>query len=499
MASKKSYSRYFIILQEDEKGYALEREKSSSGYVKLEKKNNKCKVYFYAQNINPDMEPYYMVLVCDDKNKKKLVVTGKLSTDEQGRIDVNSEYELDNIANSKISMSHIIGASIAKVIDNNIISLMSGFTNNDVPRDWKGYEVVKVYKEERKDEEEKLTEKEKETRKNSDISEVKEELDSKEFKEYEEKVQSKVDDNKEVREDKDEIPAKNEEEVKCESREINDTIETNIRKEPMENVDEKEIELEKESVEEKEVELERENVQEKEISVKKEPVTAEVEMKEFKKCTECEINKEIEHSVDTKYDKEDDTSIKEKEYVDMFMNEIGTLDNNEEIEYCTLEDMVRKHKKHKKHMDDCCCKNNYPIGKLGNYFKGICCGFEEVDHISKEIPYSVWYKVPVKDLDDMYDNSDYHRYTVMYYPMLCYYSYICKHEHYCMGYKCNKEGKLMYIMYAIPGTKSKECQPYGGRTGFVTWVPCKNKKDYGYWIMFYDFRKSTVVIPIKKC
>lgn len=45
LANKKSYSRYFIILQEDEKGHSISPEKQSSGYAKIEMKNDKCKVY----------------------------------------------------------------------------------------------------------------------------------------------------------------------------------------------------------------------------------------------------------------------------------------------------------------------------------------------------------------------------------------------------------------------------------------------------------------------
>lgn len=469
MASKKSYSRYFIILQEDEKGYALEREKNSSGYVKLEKKNNKCKVSFYAQNINPDMEPYYMVLVCRQKEKDKLIVIGKLPTDEQGKIDVNNEYDLENIGNSKISMENIKGACIAKVIDNNIISLMSGFTNNSVPKDWKGYEVIKTYEEKSEREKELKDEHSVKEDKNAKTSskkeepkreEVKEEVGEEVFKEYEEKIQTKTECNED-------IPLRDDDGKQNEEINKNDDVEEMGECREGQN----------ESNEEKDEVREEENKD----NVK--------ESKDDEKENRGNEKEELEHITHNK--------IEEEEYLRQFMECDSPLNSEGDLEFCTLEENMRKKKKHKNEEDYCCLKD-YPIGRLGAYFKSITCGFEEMNNMGDEIPYCRWYKIPVSNLEDMYDNSDYHRYTVIYYPMICYYSYICRYEHFCLGYKCNKDGKLMYIIYAIPGKKDEEYQPYRGRTGFVTWIPCKDKRDYGYWIMFYDFRKSTVVIPIKK-
>ena len=71
MTQKKSYSRYFIILQEDEKGYSLASDKVASGYAKLELKNDKCKISYYVQNLKKEMTPYYMMLVCNKKDVKR--------------------------------------------------------------------------------------------------------------------------------------------------------------------------------------------------------------------------------------------------------------------------------------------------------------------------------------------------------------------------------------------------------------------------------------------
>ena len=144
---------------------------------------------------------------------------------------------------------------------------------------------------------------------------------------------------------------------------------------------------------------------------------------------------------------------------------------------------------------------NMPKGAVGEFFKAIAKEYEEVFDICDEIKRCRWFKVPVKNPMDMADTSNYNKYTVVYYPMINYFPYIKKYGHFMLGYKCDSNGNMKYLVYAVPGTKSKEEQPFEGKSGFVTWQALKNgenKEDnFGYWIMFYDFRTSTIVIPIK--
>ena len=109
-----------------------------------------------------------------------------------------------------------------------------------------------------------------------------------------------------------------------------------------------------------------------------------------------------------------------------------------------------------------------------------------------------WSKVRVDGIETLYDMTDVEKHAILYYPMACYYSYIEKHGHFLFGMKSDKEGKLKYLVYGIPGSKKKEDQPFEGKTGFVTWIPSIKDKEKGHWIMFYDFKNCNVVIPIKK-
>ena len=136
-------------------------------------------------------------------------------------------------------------------------------------------------------------------------------------------------------------------------------------------------------------------------------------------------------------------------------------------------------------------------GSIGEYFESIVEGFDRDYDSIDELKYTKWYKIPVHDLHEMCNMSNYNKYTLAYYPMLNYHPYIKKYGYFMLGYKCDSQGNLKHIIYAIPGKKDKDEQPYDGRTGFVTWVNLSGKDKDGCWLMFYDFKNSTVVVPMK--
>ncbi|HCW05246.1 MAG TPA: hypothetical protein DGK91_12460, partial [Clostridium sp.] len=142
MAQKKGYSRYFIILQQDENGYSVSSDKLPSGYTKLETKSDKCKITYYVQNIKKELEPYYMVLICSKKDTKKIINLGEMNIDEYGRAEITYEYSTANIAGSTLPIDLVTGAAIIKQDGSKIISVMSGFASADPPSDWKGFHLL---------------------------------------------------------------------------------------------------------------------------------------------------------------------------------------------------------------------------------------------------------------------------------------------------------------------------------------------------------------------
>ncbi|MBU5592128.1 hypothetical protein KQI89_10185 [Clostridium sp. MSJ-4] len=499
MAHKKSYSRYFVILQEDEKGCALASDKQPSGYAKIEVKNEKLKISYYVQNLKRQDNPYYMGLICNKKGVNKLINIGVLNIDDNGRADVSYEFNVDSIGETGIAGDKIGGAAIFKRSKDDNIIPMSGFLSTDKPKDWKSYPVeeVKVGKDEpesnRKDEIEdnKDVEKDKATISEDILQDLK--VTNKDKVRTEEALEEKHKDKLE------DIPVKKEEnieQIKQHGKKIR-----NYEEKTIEDVSIKDTEG-KQNKDTNEVKFEDKNIK---VDVAK---------------ADFEDKEKPEHRVDYEYDfeeYEDNIEKIKQDKEELIEDRINTLDNinkyeeeqvREEIENNSeviLEEgdqeelqQERNKKKCKSEQED---KHNedegYSLGAMGEFFEGIVEGFEELDNLSDQIRYCRWYKVPIKSLDDLFNSSNYGRYTVIYYPMINYYPYIKKYGHYVIGYKFDRDRRLKYIVYAIPGTKDRREQPYGGKTGFVTWIPIRRNSNMGYWLMFYDFRNSITVVPMK--
>lgn len=415
MASNSRLYRNFIILQEDERGYASANDKSLSGYAKIEAKGDICKISFYAQNLRKDEDKYNMMLICDKKDNKQIVDLGKLDVSIAGKADYTKEYNVDNIAGIELSLDKISGAAIGKYKDGVPIFIMCGFLNGQQPcEDWKNYKVIKA----------------------KGDKELQKKMHYKEEKKHDKK------DKKDKCDDREEIKEVVNEEIKVE--EVSPKIEEEKR---VESIEEKDIK--EESVEEN----------------SKEPIE---EVKEDRKdqAEEVKLQATIEENMEIQYPKE---------------NLRGKFEDYEEF--------IEENKEFNP-------RTNKIRGTIGEYFEAIAEGFEE-DEGYDELKYCKWYKVPVHDLYEMCNMSNYNKYTLVYYPMLNYYPYIKKYNYFKLGYKCDFNGNLKYIIYAIPGKKDKDEQPYDGRTGFVTWVAKDPDTDIGCWLMFYDFKNSTVVVPMQ--
>lgn len=391
MASNNRLYRNFVILQEDERGYANSEDKTLSGYSKIEAKGDKCKISFYAQNLKKDNDKYYMVLICSKKDIKQIVNLGPLEVTDKGKGEVTKEFNVSNIAGLNLDFDKISGAAIVKMNNDSPIFVMCGFLNGQQPTDnWKGYTIVKT---------------------------------------------------RDVRSTKSNIIKDSKKEIKK-----NDSKKRKVKEESLSENEAKE--------EEKPI---IENPIRDEVEVKIEP---EETKKEFAESEESEIIKENEPKENLRGKFED--------YEDK-------IEANKEFD--PINGKIR--------------------GIIGEYFESIVDGFERDTDSIDELKYTKWYKVPVHDLREMCNMNNYNKYTLAYYPMLNYYPYIKKYGFFMIGYKCDSKGNLKHIIYGVPGKKDKDEQPYDGRTGFVTWVSIKNNANNGCWLMFYDFKNSTVVVPMK--
>ena len=441
MTHNKLY-RNFIILQGDEKKHTDSDEKALSGYAKIEAKGDKCKISFYAQNLNEEKQ-YFIVLICYKKEVKQIVDLGSLSISKGGKGDIVKEYYVDNIAGMDFSYDKISGAAVCSYEDGKIDYIMYGFKNGEnVKDDWKKCKFIKS----KCDDKEVSNYKVKEINKDKKCDKVKE--DKKEsYKDNKCKDEEKHKDHKDEDKLKD-----HKDEDKCKDHKDEDKLKDH------KNEDKHDYKKQDDSHEGK-LHTEEHDTEKKCDKEKK-------EKKEIKYSKHCEKN-----------DDHDCNDCCNRGY-DKF------IANFEEYE-CKIEE--------EKEIDPF----DFELrGDIGDYFKNIVNGFDEVKNKFKDIRYCKWYDIRIRSIDDMCNTSDYNRYTVIFNPMINYYPYIKKYGHFLIGYKCDNKGNIKYIVYGIPGKKDKDEQPYVGKTGFITWMSEKDK-DVGYWLMFYDYKKSMIVVPMK--
>lgn len=111
MSNYDEYKRYFIILQEDTKGYSVSQGKTPAGYVKIEIKNNISKVNVFVQNIKSDKDiEYKIVLAAPAKNTG--ISIGRIIVDKNGRGDLTCELPTANILDSGCNISEFVAAFV---------------------------------------------------------------------------------------------------------------------------------------------------------------------------------------------------------------------------------------------------------------------------------------------------------------------------------------------------------------------------------------------------
>lgn len=192
-------------------------------------------------------------------------------------------------------------------------------------------------------------------------------------------------------------------------------------------------------------------------------------------------------------DREKGKDIKEADEKDLDSED---KERDKDIEEPNEKNLEKTKKSIEKNEDKKRNKQNIPVGLEGKYFRSLVEDLDSVDNITDEIKNCIWYKIDAKNEDDMRNTCNYDKFMVLYNPMLGYYPYIKKHGHYILGYKCDISGNMKYLVYGIPGDKTKEEQPFKGKSGFVTWIENK-ENNLGYWLMFYDYKTNNILIPVK--
>ena len=661
MPARKSYNRFFIILQEDQKGYGLDSNKTPSGYAKLEVRNDKAKASFYVQNLKKQKGPYCMILIVQGKSGKELVNLGQVNIDNGGKADVSNEFDANNLANTNISMDNVQGAAIGRINSDKVMPVMVGFTGGEELKNWhtspiaksnsnttkKNNNITKQVKETPKSYNENMnkmmpqgksnnanmTQKQTGTSKDvgtgSTVNEAGNPMGS--INPSMGDMDSNTENLNKLNPTKITNPASgataNEAgnpmgSINPSMGDMNSNIEnlTNPTKitNPAPGTTANEAGNPMGSINPSmgDMNSNTENLTNPTKITNLAPGATANEagnpmgsinpsMGDMNSNTENlnntintpkpininnpapgttfneagnpmgsinpsmgDMNSNIENLNNTIPNTRSDgervscntcNQGKAKGYEDYINDEVDII-NVEEIEPEVNDNMIndelevrdgdynedrnrmfeeyeeeierlksyrKKHSKKKNKYDDDCkikhqwdCEDmrskkkhgeyesekyknsewndkDYPVGAKGKFFKEVVYGLEKIGS-NENIKNCFWYKARVKKLEDMYCVYDYNKYSVVFYPMICYYPYISRHGNFMVGYKCDDEGDLKYIIYAIPGTRSLSDQPYEGRTGFVTFMPDEDNDKLGHWLMYYDIKGNTVVVPVKR-
>lgn len=496
--------RNFIILQEDEKEQSVSKEKPLSGYAKIEAKADKCKISFYAQNVKKDDKNCFMTLICYKKDGKQIISIGELNIGTQGKCDTSVEFPIDDIAGLGVSADKIIGAAIYKEIMGKPVYLMYGFMNGQVPKEeWKKFELIGCGKE-------KLD------------SSIKEKLDIPIMEKLDrsEKVadviksavksgpkDTKVEKDLEIQElsnNENVVRTENQPIVECENVDVvrahNDTPKTNYSTDSVKNSDKDQFNHEELRSVDDDYSIESRLDDDLLRNLKIKAITEEIE--EFKDKI-FSINRKNEETILNELNKFKETCLSQLGNVADVVTKPFTTDkksgSNSQKRSSSIFDDYEKKIEESKYFTRQQFEEPYQLrGNVADYFEDVLSEYQEANDSINDIRYCRWYKVPVTSMQQMYGKNSVDKQKVVYNLMMNNYPYIIKHGHFLFGIKGDKDGKAKYLVYAVPGTKDEKDQPYGGKSGFVTWVQGKDKEsNLGYWLLFYDYKNQIIAVPMK--
>lgn len=119
----------FIILQEDDKGFSFNNKKPS-GYVKIENRDLKFKIFYYVQNID-NQNTYNLNLIINNDSKIEVISIGEIKSDNNGKIEVSYDFD-ENMLDSVCG-----GAICVKTFKGDLKFPVSGFLPKKKVLNWK--------------------------------------------------------------------------------------------------------------------------------------------------------------------------------------------------------------------------------------------------------------------------------------------------------------------------------------------------------------------------
>ncbi len=478
MASDRRYKRYFIILENEDRGFEKNDKQVPKGYAKIEVRNGKGLLNVYVQDLKyfKDAKYIYRNYLISTKGENNVYVdTGSFVIDERGKGELKVKFDPDNVEGSNRTIEDFnVVAVIAKPIERSydhveVYGPLVGYMDKEKVR-WKD---SLIYEEQKKAIDNNLDKQYKQ--KYEEIIDVIEKS-SKEIYKEDNKENKKAKETKEYEDETKEYDKHCYDDEPCvDSLDKSDNMKKKGGKEENIKADNKK---QPEQVEEAKKESEKEK------PYKKENIYAEkkAEKKEAVKEEKKENAKE-EAKAEKKPEKKEAVKAEKKAKVKKEAGK-GNLERKPGVHYKKYHKMVYK------------------------YVKDILKYYEKANPFERSPQGYSWWKLN-------YDKQSMHRgflpffgyiLNIYYYNPYIYHMNNCegllsKYGHYIFGISYDKDTEPKYYVYGVPGRYTYQEQPFQGMTGFVYWSPLEDKKpeegDYGYWLLHIDAKTGNVVFPIK--
>ncbi len=491
MSTKRSYNRFFIIFQEEDRGYGMGPDRPPTGYVKIEVKNDKSKVTAYVQNLKSIETAeclYKCYLISHQEDKDNVAYLGIINIDDFGRGEASWETGAENAFDCKIPIEKFNGAAIIadKEGANAVISPLAGYMSKE-KFEWRS--KINIEKNREKIE----------TEEKEDKEQARAEQDAKKFEEYEKHIMDVVEENKKSENEVNE----NIENAKEESKEeiVNQPLDADYRDEKTETI------TEDNNAEDTNIVIEEQQYKVSEDIKVDETKQIEELMEGFEKKFRERVIEDIKELLEVNEKaniNQDELSAQREEAQEEINRE---EDYNDELQDIITDDEIRGKHKEKECKEE---KDEYNFTTYDNYFMysyryimrkkldEILRCHPEMDH-HKELKNCRLWRIDIgKYMEEGNKVQLYPCYDLVYYPMIYnpqynYYNYIKNHGHYLFGIKHGKSGEVKAIVFGIPGRKCEKDQPFKGKTGFVKWITWGGRD--GYWIMVYDPMTGMVKYP----
>ncbi|WP_434578309.1 hypothetical protein [Thermoanaerobacterium thermosaccharolyticum] len=126
---KDIYKRMYIMLEPDERGASLLKDKEITGYLKIETISGRGRITASLQNLDPSYS--YTVKFLKIGENPKLIEFGAVRVDDKGRGGAEWSFDTDDVLGSGVKLDDLAVAFVEADNGNKLIPLSSVIDKTD--------------------------------------------------------------------------------------------------------------------------------------------------------------------------------------------------------------------------------------------------------------------------------------------------------------------------------------------------------------------------------